>query len=134
MGNRIDVDEADLIEFFASDPNTKVITLYIEGVKDAPKFLAAARKCAKPIVIFKAGRTDQGRKAAESHTRSLATKDEIYDAAFRQFGIHRASSLGELYDNSKALAYVPAPASPRPIIVTRSGGSAIVANAVAADN
>src|SRR5713101_3934004 len=134
MGNRVDVDEADLIEFFASDPNTKVITLYIEGVKDAGKFLAAVQKCQKPIVIFKAGRTEQGRKAAESHTRSLAGKDEIYDAVFRQFGIHRAASLEELYDFSKALAYVPAPAGPRMLIVTSSGGSAIIATDVAADN
>ena len=134
MGNRIDVDEADLIEFFGADPSTKVITLYIEGVKDAQKFLAAARACRKPIVIFKAGRTAQGRKAAESHTRSLAGKDEIYDAVFRQFKIHRARSLEELYDFSKALAYVPAPAGPRMLIVTSSGGSAIIATDVAADN
>src|SRR5450756_886930 len=134
MGNRADVDEADLVEFFASDPNTKVITLYIEGVKDAGKFLAAVKKCEKPIVIFKAGRTEQGRKAAESHTRSLAGKDEIYDAVFRQFRIHRAGSLEELYDFSKALAYVPAPAGPRMLIVTSSGGSAIIATDVAADN
>jgi len=134
MGNRVDVDEADLIEFFASDPNTKVITLYIEGVKDARKFLAAVKKCQKPIVIFKAGRTEQGRKAAESHTRSLAGKDEIYDAVFRQFGIHRATSLEELYDFSKALAYVPPPAGPRMLIVTSSGGSAIIATDVAEEN
>src|SRR5512143_2071493 len=134
MGNRIDVDEADLIEFFAADPNTKVITLYIEGVKDPPRFLAAVRACQKPIVVFKAGRTAQGRKAAESHTRSLAGKDEIYDAVFRQFRIHRAASLEELYDFSKALAYVPAPAGPRMLIVTSSGGSAIIATDVAADN
>jgi acetyltransferase len=134
MGNRIDVDESDLIGFFGSDPNTKVITLYIEGVKDVPKFLAAVRQCGKPIVIFKAGRTAQGRKAAESHTRSLAGKDEIYDAIFRQLKIHRAESLEELYDYSKALAYVPAPAGPRMLIVTSSGGSAIIATDVAADN
>src|SRR6266849_5476981 len=134
MGNRADVDEADLIEFFSSDPNTKVITLYIEGVKDARKFLAAVKTCDKPIVIFKAGRTEQGRKAAESHTRSLAGKDEIYDAVFRQFGIHRAVSLEELYDFSKALAYVPAPAGPRMLIVTSSGGSAIIATDVAEEN
>src|SRR6266498_1306284 len=134
MGNRIDVDEADLIGFFASDPNTKVITLYIEGVKDAPKFAAAVKACRKPIVIFKAGRTAQGRKAAESHTRSLAGKDEIYDAVFRQLKIHRAESLEELYDFSKALAYVPAPAGPRMLIVTSSGGSAIIATDVAEEN
>lgn len=134
MGNRVDVDEADLIEFFASDPNTKVITLYIEGVKDARKFLAAARACRKPIVILKSGRTEQGRKAAESHTRSLAGKDEVYDAVFRQLGIHRAETLEELYDFSKALAYVPAPAGPRMLIVTSSGGSAIIATDVAEEN
>jgi acetate---CoA ligase (ADP-forming) len=134
MGNRVDVDEADLIEFFASDPNTKVITLYIEGVKDARKFLAAVKTCRKPIVIFKAGRTEQGRKAAESHTRSLAGKDEIYDGVFRQLKIHRAGSLEELYDFSKALAYVPPPPGRRMLIVTSSGGSAIIATDVAEDN
>jgi acyl-CoA synthetase (NDP forming) len=134
MGNRIDVDEADLIGFFASDPNTKVITLYIEGVRDPAKFMAAVRDCPKPIVVFKSGRTAQGRKAAESHTRSLATGDEIYDAVFRQLKIHRAESLEELYDFSKALAYVPPPAGPRMLIVTSSGGSAIIATDVAADN
>ena len=134
MGNRVDVDEADLIEFFASDQNTKVITLYIEGVKDARKFLAAVQACRKPIVILKSGRTEQGRKAAESHTRSLAGKDEVYDAVFRQFGIHRAASLEQLYDFSKALAYVPPPAGPRMLIVTSSGGSAIIATDVAEEN
>ncbi len=134
MGNRIDVDEADLVDFFASDPNTKVITLYIEGVKDARKFLAAARACRKPIVVLKSGRTAQGRKAAESHTRSLAGRDEVYDAVFRQLGIHRAASLEELYDFSKALAYVPPPAGPRMLVVTSSGGSAIIATDVAEEN
>lgn len=131
MGNRADVDEADLIEFFAADPNTKVVSLYIEGVKDAKKFLAAVGKCRKPVVIFKAGRTERGRKAAESHTRSLAGRDEIYDAVFRQFGIHRAHSLEDLYDFSKSLAYLPAPAGPKTLIVTSSGGSAIIATDVA---
>ncbi len=131
MGNRADVDEADLIDFFAEDADTKVVSLYIEGVKDAGKFLAAIRKCKKPMVIFKAGRTERGRKAAESHTRSLAGRDEIYDAVFRQFGVYRASSLTELYDFSKALAYLPPPEGPRMLIVTSSGGSAIIATDVA---
>jgi acetyltransferase len=131
MGNRADVDEADLIDFFADDPSTKVVALYIEGVKDGAKFLSAVRKCRKPIVIFKAGRTERGRQAAESHTRSLAGSDAIYDGVFRQFGIHRASTLEELYDFAKALAYVPAPPGPRMLIVTSSGGSAIIATDVA---
>ena len=131
MGNRADVDESDLIGFFSDDPNTKVVALYIEGVKDAGKFLTAVKGCGKPVVIFKAGRTERGRKAAESHTRSLAGKDEIYDAVFRQYGVYRASTLEEFYDFSKALAYLPAPAGPRTLIVTSSGGSAIIATDVA---
>ncbi len=127
LGNRADVDEADLISFFSDDPNTKVIALYIEGVKDAAKFLAAVKACRKPLVILKAGRTQQGRKAAESHTRSLAGRDEIYEAVFRQYRVHRAYTLEELYDYAKALAYVPAPQGERVLIVTSSGGSAILA-------
>jgi acetyltransferase len=127
LGNRADVDEADLISFFSDDPNTKVIALYIEGVKDAAKFLAAVKTCRKPLVILKAGRTEQGRKAAESHTRSLAGRDEIYEAVFRQYRVHRANTLEELYDYAKALAYVPAPQGNRTLIVTSSGGSAIIA-------
>ena len=131
MGNRSDVDEADLIGFFGEDPHTKVVALYIEGVRDAAKFLAAVRACPKPVVIFKAGRTERGRKAAESHTRSLAGRDEVYDAVFRQNGVHRAATLEELYDFAKALAYVPPPEGPRTLIVTSSGGSAIIATDVA---
>jgi len=131
MGNRTDVDEADLIGYFGDDPHTKVVALYIEGVKDAARFLAAVRKCPKPIVVFKAGRTERGRKAAESHTRSLAGSDEIYDAVFVQNRVHRAATLEELYDFSKALAYVPAPPGPKTLIVTSSGGSAIIATDVA---
>jgi acyl-CoA synthetase (NDP forming) len=133
MGNRADVDEADLIDFFADDPNTRVIALYVEGVKDASKFLTAVRKCRKPIVILKPGRTERGRKAAESHTRSLAGSDAINDAVFRQFHIHRASTLEELYDFAKALAYIPAPAGPRMLIVTSSGGSAVIATDAATE-
>jgi acetyltransferase len=127
MGNRADVDEADLISFFSDDSHTKVIALYIEGVKNAAKFLGAAKSCRKPIVILKPGRTERGRKAAESHTRSLAGRDEIYDAVFRQYHIHRASNLEELYDFAKALAYLPSPEGPRTLIVTSSGGSAVIA-------
>ncbi len=134
MGNRADVDEADLIGFFARDSETRVIALYIEGVKDARKFLSALRNCEKPVVLFKAGRTERGRKAAESHTRSLAGRDEIYDAVFRQHRVHRAESLEELYDFAKALAYLAPPPGPRMLVVTSSGGSAIIATDVAEEH
>ncbi len=131
MGNRADVDESDLIEYFSRDPNTKVITLYIEGVKRPDNFVNALKECGKPIVIYKAGRTERGRKAAESHTKSLAGRDEIFNALFKKFGVVRAGNLEELYDFSKALAYFPKPSGNRMLIVTSSGGSAIIATDMA---
>jgi len=127
MGNRADVDEADLVDFFSADPHTRVIALYMEGVKDAAKFLAALEGCRKPLVVYKAGRTERGRVAAESHTKSLAGRDAIYDAVFRKYRVHRAQTVEELYDFAKALAYVPKPRGRRMLIVTSSGGSAIIA-------
>lgn len=131
LGNRADVDEADLIHYFAQDPHTRAIAIYMEGVKAAPKFLQAVRQCRKPLVVLKAGRTPKGRKAAESHTRSLAGRDEVYEGVFRQLGIHRADDLEQLYDFSKALAYLPRPRGRRLLIVTSSGGSGILATDMA---
>ena len=131
MGNRADVDESELIEYFSKDENTKVITLYIEGVKDPVRFQRALAHSSKPIVIYKAGRTVRGKKAAESHTKSLAGRDEIFNALFKKHGVVRASSLTELYDYSKALAYLPKPGGRKLLIVTSSGGSAIIATDMA---
>jgi acetyltransferase len=132
MGNRADVDEADLIEYFDGDAQTRAIALYIEGVKDGPRFLAAARRATKPIVVLKPGRTEKGRQAAESHTKSLAGRDEVYQGAFRQFGICRAETLHELYDFSKALAYLRRPPGRKVLFVTSSGGCGVLAADVAA--
>ncbi len=131
MGNRADVDESELIEYFSKEGNTKVITLYIEGVKDPERFQNALAGSTKPIIIYKAGRTARGRKAAESHTKSLAGRDEIFNALFKKHGVVRASSLTELYDYSKALAYLPRPRGRNLLIVTSSGGSAIIATDMA---
>ncbi len=127
LGNRADVDESELIEYFSNDESTRVITLYIEGVKDPARFKRALGGTDKPVVIFKAGRTEGGRRAAESHTKSLAGRDEIYGALFKKYGVTRANSLEELYDLSKAHAYLPRPDGNRMLIVTSSGGSAIIA-------
>ncbi len=132
MGNRADVDEADLIEHFDADPQTRAIAVYIEGVKNGPRFLAAARRASKPIVVLKPGRTEKGRQAAESHTKSLAGRDEVYQGAFRQFGICRAETLHELYDFSKALAYLQRPPGRKVLILTSSGGCGVLAADVAA--
>jgi acetyltransferase len=127
MGNRSDVDETDLIEYFAQDPHTRAIAAYLEGVKDLARFREVASRCTKPIVILKSGRTVEGRRAAESHTRSLAGRDELYTALFRQLRIHRADTLEDLYDAAKALAYLPRPRGRRVVTITSSGGSGILA-------
>ncbi len=127
LGNRVDVDEAEVLSYFNQDPNTQVIALYLEGVKRASYFLDALREADKPIVILKAGRTSQGSKAAESHTKSMAGADAVYEALFRKYRVYRADTLEELFDFSKALAYLPKPAGRRLMITTSSGGAAILA-------
>jgi acetyl coenzyme A synthetase (ADP forming)-like protein len=127
LGNKSDVDEVDIIEFFSEDDNTAAIALYIEGVRDGRRFMDAARKCRKPIVVLKPGVTERGAKAVESHTKSMAGRDAVFEAACRQSGIVRAENLEELYDFAKAFAYLRPFKGERVLIVTSSGGSGILA-------
>ncbi len=127
LGNRADVDESDCIRYFDLDPHTKVIAIYMEGVKRPQYFLESLALAKKPLVILKAGRTARGRIAAESHTKSLAGSDEIYNAIFSKYGIHRADNLEELYDYAKALAYMKKPPGRRLLNISSSGGAAILA-------
>jgi acetyl coenzyme A synthetase (ADP forming)-like protein len=129
LGNRADVNETDLIDLFKEDPNTRVISLYIEGVADGRRFMesvGAARK-KKPIVVLKPGTTLKGAKAVHSHTRSIAGRDEVFEAVTRQLGIVRARSITELFDFSLALGFLSKPRGNRLLIVTSSGGSGIIA-------
>ncbi|PKN33604.1 MAG: CoA-binding protein [Deltaproteobacteria bacterium HGW-Deltaproteobacteria-19] len=126
LGNRADVDEADCVQYFNADRNTRVIALYVEGVKRPAAFLEALENVTKPVVILKAGRTARGRVAAESHTKSLAGTDEIYEAIFRKYKVHRADNLEELYDYAKALAYMDKPKGRRLLSISSSGGAAIL--------
>jgi len=127
LGNRVDVDEAEIISYFNQDPHTQVIALYLEGVKRAAYFLDALHEAEKPVVILKAGRTRRGSRAAESHTKSLAGTDAVYDALFEKYQVYRADTLEELFDFAKALAYLTPPRGPRLMITTSSGGAAILA-------
>jgi len=127
LGNRADVDEADCIRYFNDDPNTKVIALYMEGVKRPEYFMDSLKRADKPVVILKAGRTARGKAAAESHTKSMAGSDEIYNALFRKYGVYRADNLEELYDYAKALAYMEKPRGKRLLHISSSGGAAILA-------
>jgi acyl-CoA synthetase (NDP forming) len=127
LGNRVDVDEAEVIQYFNQDPHTKVIALYLEGVKRPTYFLDALAACQKPLVLLKAGRTFRGSIAATSHTKSLAGVDAVYEALFRKYRVYRADTLEELLDFAKALAYLSPPKGRSLLITTSSGGAAILA-------
>lgn len=127
LGNRVDVDESDAIAYFNKDPHTRVIALYVEGVKRPEKFLEALAASKKPVVILKSGRTIRGRAAAESHTKSLAGSDAVYDAIFGRYKVRRADTIEELYDFAKALAYMEKPSGRRLLNISSSGGAAILA-------
>jgi len=128
-GNRCDVGDAELLSYFADDPQTRAIAIYIEGVDNGREFLLAARAAClkKPTVAIKSGRTRSGTRAASSHTGSLAGVDEIYDAAFRKAGIIRVEGIEEMFDICQGFAHCPLPAGRKVAIVTNSGGPGILA-------
>jgi acetyltransferase len=129
IGDQLDVDIADLLDYFALDSKTQAILLYIEAIKDARKFMSAARAAAriKPVVVVKSGRMAQGAKAAATHTGALAGSDAVYDAAFRRAGILRVSDLRELFDCAETLGRVEPPPGKRLAILTNGGGIGVLA-------
>jgi acetyl coenzyme A synthetase (ADP forming)-like protein len=128
LGNKIDVDETDLLEYLRDDAETRAIAMYIESVRDGRRFLRVATETSlkKPVVVLKSGRTPSGVRAVASHTGSLAGSYAIYYSAFRKAGIAVADTVEELYDIAKGLALLPRTDGERIQIVTSSGGSGIV--------
>jgi acetyltransferase len=129
VGDQLDVDVADCLDFFAEDSQTRAILLYLEAIPDARKFMSAARAAArvKPVVVVKAGRMAQGAKAAATHTGALAGADAVYDAAFRRAGLLRVFDLRELFDCAEVLAGGNEPRGTRLAILTNGGGLGILA-------
>lgn len=129
LGNKADVDESDVIEYLADDPDTRVILGYVESIDDGVRFLRASRAVTakKPVIVVKAGTTASGARAASSHTGSLAGSDKAYSAAFRQGGILRAHTVEDLFDLALGFAMQPLPESDRLLIVTNAGGPGILA-------
>ncbi|MCA6212840.1 MAG: acetate---CoA ligase (ADP-forming) subunit alpha [Thermococcaceae archaeon] len=129
VGNKSDIDDADLLEYFETDENTGAILIYMEGVKDGRKFMEVAKKVSmkKPIIIIKAGRSERGAKAAASHTGSLAGADNIYTAAFKQSGVLRALTIGEAFDWARTLSNLPEPQGENVVILTNGGGIGVMA-------
>ncbi len=127
LGNRCDVSEIELISYFNEDENTSVIALYIEGFKDAKALGKVMETVKKPVVLLKSGRTPKGIKAAESHTRSLAGDDAVYNAFCKKYSICRAETIEEFFDFAKSFAYLPKPSGSKIFFVTTSGGAGILA-------
>jgi acetyltransferase len=136
LGNELDVDETDLIEFFGDHPNVKVIAAYIEEIQDGEKFLRIASQVSrkKPIVLLKAGQTDAGARAVSSHTGSMSGSYAAYQAAFRQSGVIEVKNLQALFDVAWALSCQPLPVHNKVAIFTNAGGpSALASDSLAAN-
>lgn len=128
IGNKACLDEADLIEYFAKDKATKVIGVYLEGIKDGEKFKKTLEKYAdkKPIVILKAGKTAKAQKAIASHTGALAGSEEIIGAVFEKYGIIKAENLAEFFGLLKLLSFAHAPKNAEVLMVTNAGGPGVL--------
>jgi acetyltransferase len=129
LGDAIDVDFGDLLDYFAQDHTTRAILLYIEAIRDARKFMSAARIAAriKPVLVIKSGRHAQGAKAAATHTGALAGSDEVYDAAFRRAGLVRAFDLDEMFAATETLGRLKPFPGRRLAILTNGGGLGVLA-------
>jgi acetyltransferase len=129
LGNALDIDFGDLLDYLGRDPETRAILLYVESISSARKFMSAARATAraKPVIVVKSGRTAAAARAAQSHSGALAGSDAVYDAAFGRAGILRVDTLRELFDAAEILSRWRRYAGPRLAIVTNGGGPAVLA-------
>ncbi|MEE9340851.1 MAG: acetate--CoA ligase family protein [Thermoplasmata archaeon] len=129
LGNKMDISGNDLLEYWGKDPETDVILMYIESFGNPRNFVRIAREVTprKPVIALKSGRTEAGKRAAASHTGSLAGLDEATDALFEQCGVLRVGSIEELFDLATAFSMQPTPKGRQVGIVTNAGGPAIMA-------
>jgi len=135
VGNKLDIDEADLLTYLRDDERTSVIGMYIEGIDRGKEFMAQAREASmtKPIIALKAGRTGSGAKAASSHTGALSGSDKVYDAAMAQSGVMRVKTVEELFDLLQVFSSMPLPKGDGLAIVTNAGGLGVMAADAASD-
>lgn len=131
MGNKVDMDENDILELLSYDEETKVIVMYLEDIHDGRRFLNVAKRITKekqkPIIVLKSGRTPEGAKAAMSHTGALMGADEVYDALFEQSGVIRVDTMQELFDLATSFSKQPLPSKNGDVvIVSNAGGPAII--------
>jgi acetyl coenzyme A synthetase (ADP forming)-like protein len=136
LGNKSDIDEDDLLTFFEQDPNTQVVAMHVEDLKDGRSFAEVAKRVSrtKPVIVLKAGRTAMGARAAQSHTAALAGNDRIYDDVLRQSGVVRAMSLNDMLEFARCLPILPAPKGENVLIITGAGGSGVLLSDACVDN
>ena len=129
LGDIVDVDFGDCLEYLGSDPQVSAILLYIESISNAREFMSAARAAArnKPVLAVKSGRVAEGAKAAASHTGALAGSDDVYDAAFRRAGMLRVFTISELFDATQTLSRSKPLRGDRLAILTNGGGPGVIA-------
>lgn len=129
LGNALDVDVADVIDYLGADSNTQAILLYLESVSQGRKFMSAARAAArnKPMIVIKSGRVPEGAAAAASHTGALSGSDEVFDAVVRRAGALRVHTIGELFSTAELLARHRQIVGPRLAILTNGGGPGVMA-------
>jgi acetyl coenzyme A synthetase (ADP forming)-like protein len=129
IGNKSDIDESDLLEYLLVNDDTRVILMYVEGVKEGERLIATLKRVTekKPVVVIKSGRSKRGAMAAASHTGSLAGTDEIFDAVMKQCGVLRSDSIEEAFNWCKFLAYSPKPGGGKSVIITNGGGVGVLA-------
>jgi len=128
FGNKCDVDECDLLEYLAEDPETGVISMYLESIRDGRRLFRVAKRVTKkkPVLVFKSGRTKEGARASASHTGSMAVDDKIFSSLCRQTGLLRLEEFQDLFEIPKIFASQPLPAGGRLGIVTFTGGVGVV--------
>lgn len=128
LGNKVDVDETEALEYLADDPETSAVVMYLESFKRGRAFLEAARRITarKPVVMLKSGRTEAGKRAAVAHTAALATEDRVVDAMLRQAGIVRLEEYTDLILALKALSMLPLPKGNRVSFLAPSGAMLVV--------
>lgn len=129
LGNKVDVDESDALEYLAQDEQTRIIGMYLEDIRDGRRFLDEARKAVhrKPVILLKGGRSEAGSTATATHTASLAVDDAVLDGALRQAGVLRAGGIDELLAMIMGFQWSPIPRGNRIAVVTYSGAQAIMA-------
>ncbi|MEV6238476.1 acetate--CoA ligase family protein [Lentzea sp. NPDC051838] len=136
VGNKADIDEDDLLTFFEQDPNTQLVAMHLEDLKDGRSFAETAKRVSekKPVVVLKAGRTDQGAKAASSHTGALAGNDRVYDDILKQSGVIRAPGLNDLLEYARGIPLLATPKGENVVIITGAGGSGVLLSDACVDN